>query len=522
MPDIDCAIAITCPGSDDPLSNYSSETADVASYTAVVYPITDSEPAIGPGVGPDGYNVPNTPASYQAQGCISTCVAVTQELANLCAQQQALICSTSGGGGGGGGNTQTKYYYNTARTFTATCPDGSTSSYTVPAGMFVKLSQTQADAAAQSYGQQKAQESLMCISGMGVADYPERIPLCSGQMYFNIFKISVSGGVDSWTETIQGSTVVHVAPFIWEITSGSLCGFDLGYADPRTTFINGQCDTPGYYTFTLKATEEKNAANPNPRSVSKTFNVGVLGITNASLATAVKGVAYSETIAATGGTLPYTFSATGLPIGLSMTTAGVISGTPLSVGTYSVTVKVKNGLTSYTDAYGVWLITPRECEKVFIMDVVNPTVYCPDWSTIVWDVVSAQFGDSASMSASGINVSMALTGAADGSSSAVAQLHGSLLYTGPGAMCQVTVSYCAVVDPAQFWIVILQDSVTILSGSVTTSGAIVFTFPVSAGTNSIIEVTGGLGTNVIGIGFAGSFDPPAFPPGQLNVTFKLG
>ena len=40
------------------------------------------------------------------------------------------------------------------------------------------------------------------------------------------------------------------------------------------------------------------------------------------------GVAYSQILQATGGTGPFTFSATGLPAGLSIASDGTISGTP--------------------------------------------------------------------------------------------------------------------------------------------------------------------------------------------------
>jgi uncharacterized protein (TIGR03437 family) len=61
----------------------------------------------------------------------------------------------------------------------------------------------------------------------------------------------------------------------------------------------------------------------------------------------------AATVTATGGTPPYTWSATGLPAGLSMGTvggAGVISGSPTAVGSFSVTVSVKDANSTITSA----------------------------------------------------------------------------------------------------------------------------------------------------------------------------
>ena len=56
-----------------------------------------------------------------------------------------------------------------------------------------------------------------------------------------------------------------------------------------------------------------------------------------SLPTANVGTAYTATApAVTGGTAPYTYLATGLPAGLSMSTTGEITGTPTSEGTATV------------------------------------------------------------------------------------------------------------------------------------------------------------------------------------------
>jgi len=63
-------------------------------------------------------------------------------------------------------------------------------------------------------------------------------------------------------------------------------------------------------------------------------------VTTGSLPGAVAGVAYSAQVQATGGLPPYTWSAKGLPLGLSMSEGGRISGTPLLRNSNTVTVTV--------------------------------------------------------------------------------------------------------------------------------------------------------------------------------------
>ena len=68
-----------------------------------------------------------------------------------------------------------------------------------------------------------------------------------------------------------------------------------------------------------------------------------LTITTTSLPGGTVGAAYSAAVLASGGATPYTYSASGLPGGLSISSnTGAITGTPAqsSIGTSSATIKV--------------------------------------------------------------------------------------------------------------------------------------------------------------------------------------
>jgi large repetitive protein len=72
----------------------------------------------------------------------------------------------------------------------------------------------------------------------------------------------------------------------------------------------------------------------------------------AALKGGITGTAYSETISAQGGTSPYTFAVTSgaVPTGTTMSSGGVISGTPIVVATSTFTVTVTDSM-GYTGSY---------------------------------------------------------------------------------------------------------------------------------------------------------------------------
>ncbi len=103
---------------------------------------------------------------------------------------------------------------------------------------------------------------------------------------------------------------------------------------------------------------------------------GKLTISTTSLPSGTVGVAYSGAITATGGTTPYTYSATGLPSSLSINSStGVISGTPAlsAVGSHSVNVTVTDaGKPTAQSATAVLSITVSAALTAQTITFANP------------------------------------------------------------------------------------------------------------------------------------------------------
>jgi hypothetical protein len=80
-----------------------------------------------------------------------------------------------------------------------------------------------------------------------------------------------------------------------------------------------------------------------PITIQPATAAAPLSITTTSLPDAISGAPYTGSVAAAGGTSPYTFSATGLPSGLSINSStGAITGTTTAVGAASVSVTVRD------------------------------------------------------------------------------------------------------------------------------------------------------------------------------------
>jgi hypothetical protein len=134
-----------------------------------------------------------------------------------------------------------------------------------------------------------------------------------------------------------------VTPYTWSLASGSL---PTGLSLDSLGDITGTPTALGYFSFTVQLTDSPGTNVTKPlviRIVSPT-----LAVDTSTLPDGKVGEAYSQTLAATGGATPYSWSLTwgGLPDGLNLSSAGVVSGTPTNYGTFSFIVQVTDNVSA--------------------------------------------------------------------------------------------------------------------------------------------------------------------------------
>jgi hypothetical protein len=138
-------------------------------------------------------------------------------------------------------------------------------------------------------------------------------------------------------------------PFTWSVTSGSLpAGLTfLTTSTSSSAQISGTPTLLGTSKFSVQVTDSSGTSVTQALSI--TINTPPpLSVVTGSLPAGIVNTAYSQNLQANSGTLPYTWSlanGTLLPVGLSLASTGVISGTPIVNGTFNFTVQVKDSST---------------------------------------------------------------------------------------------------------------------------------------------------------------------------------
>jgi hypothetical protein len=151
-------------------------------------------------------------------------------------------------------------------------------------------------------------------------------PLPPGQLYTNYSTmLTATGGVG--------------APYAWSAT-GLPPGLNIAN---NSGLIDGLPTATG--TFTLVVTAKDYTGASATQTYTLVIASPVLTITTATLPNSAVGSPYSAVLSASGGSGTYTYTATGMPAGITLSSTGVFSGTPTTAGPSTIVVTV-------TDAAG--------------------------------------------------------------------------------------------------------------------------------------------------------------------------
>ncbi|MFS8422651.1 autotransporter domain-containing protein [Xanthomonas campestris pv. incanae] len=194
----------------------------------------------------------------------------------------------------------------------------------------------------------------------------------------------------------EGNSGTTMATFTVSLSaaSGQTVSVNYASADGTATAGSDYVARSGTLTFAPGTTAQGVAITVNGDTAvepNETFSVGLSGASNASIAratgagtilnddvvvtvgpaslpAATAGSAYSQNLSASGGTAPYSFAVTAgaLPAGLTLSAAGVLSGTPTATGSFNFTATA-------TDSGG----SPTSGNRAYTLTVAGATVTLP-------------------------------------------------------------------------------------------------------------------------------------------------
>ncbi|GFZ88536.1 putative Ig domain-containing protein [Dyella caseinilytica] len=177
--------------------------------------------------------------------------------------------------------------------------------------------------------------------GTGPTSFSQSYTLTVGTASISIAPLSLSNGsVGTAYPSTTLSASGGIAPYTYALAAGSSMPPGLTLSSSGT--ISGTPTSANSFTFSVVATDHDGATGTQTYS-NVLIGAATITLTPSSpaLPVAIAETAYSGPFSSSGGTAPYHYAITAgaLPPGLTLSSTGVLSGTPTASGNYSVTIR---------------------------------------------------------------------------------------------------------------------------------------------------------------------------------------
>ena len=161
-------------------------------------------------------------------------------------------------------------------------------------------------------------------------------------------------------------------PFTFSVTGGTL---PAGLTLTAAGVLAGTPTTPGPFTFTITAADPAGCSASITYTLTVAAACPVITLLPPVLPPGRVGVAYSQLITPSGGAGAYVFSvASGtLPAGITLSAGGLLAGTPTTVGSSTVTVRVTDGNGCPGTIVYTIVVAPAACPVITLTPPTMPS-----------------------------------------------------------------------------------------------------------------------------------------------------
>jgi hypothetical protein len=203
-------------------------------------------------------------------------------------------------------------------------------------------------------------------------------------------------------------------PYVWLKKKKAKFGIiPDGITLSREGILSGTPTTQGTSNFTLLVNDSAEKQASKPFAIEVGPPPPPLEIRTVSLPNGSQGLPYNATLEAGGGVGPYswTLDAGNLPAGLTMTEAGVISGSPANVGSVAFVIRVRDALgTTSTKSLFITILVPPPPLLIQTISLPDTAAERPYTQVLqasggiapyTWSLASGSLGTGLNLSSSG-------------------------------------------------------------------------------------------------------------------------